>query len=279
MTDARVVLRHLAFLPGLKLESLHARWLDPSPRLTSAVCDVLDRQRESLKSFFHRSFDLDKRLSTSITQLANLLHLELNFSTVNRRTDEDFNGFSDVLASRCPGLKKIRFCIPFGPREFTFYAFRPLTRIEGLREFSLECGDLDLKVRDFREMGEAWRSLVAIGFPDSWIPLPWFATIAEHFSPALEDIHVDIRVPEDLDSDCTILTPFTPSLKRISIIRFATPGTFKAVGSVLRQLVAPNTVVECAKWMEERLKGVTGNSVKWKGKWEREDIESSLVFD
>ncbi|KAG9031767.1 hypothetical protein FS837_002903 [Tulasnella sp. UAMH 9824] len=204
----------------------------------------------------------------SFSQLPSLVNLELKFTNVSTRTDEDFNRFSNLLASKCPGLRTIRFCIPFGPREFTFYAFRPLTRIVGLREIFLECGELDLKVQDFEEMGGSWPSLVALGFPDSWIPLPWFATIAEHFPPTLEDINFGIRVTEDLDANCTIVTAFT-SLKRISYIEVASPKALKAVGSLLRRLVAPSTVVECAKWMEQCLKEVTGNSVKWKGKWTR----------
>ncbi|KAG9032053.1 hypothetical protein FS837_002820 [Tulasnella sp. UAMH 9824] len=268
VTDGRVILRHLVFLPGLKLQRLQVGWLDPVPRLDAAVCNVLDYQKESLVSLSHQSFNLNKQLSTSLSQLPGLVSLDLKFTNVYRRTDEDFNSFSNLLASKCPGLRTIRFCIPFGPREFTFHAFRPLTRIGGLREIFLECGELDLKVQDFEEMGGSWRSLVALGFPDSWIPLPWFATIAEHFPPTLEDINFGIRVAEDLDANCTIVTAFT-SLKRISYIEVASPKTLKAVGSFLRRLVAPSTVVECAKWMEQRLKEVTGNSVKWKGKWTR----------
>lgn len=268
VTDGRVILRHLAFLPGLKLQRLQAQWIDSVPRLDAAVCDVLYHQKESITAFSHQSFNLNEKLGTSLSQLLGLVNLELKFTGVNARTDEDFNSFSNLLASKCPGLRAIRFCIPFGPREFTFRAFRPLTRIEGLREISLECGELDLKVQDFEEMGESWPSLVALGFPDSWIPLPWFTTIAQHFPPTLEDINFGIRVAEDLDADCTIVTAFT-SLKRISFIEVASPKALKAVGSLLRRLVTPNTVVECAKWMEQRLKEVTGNSVTWKGKWTR----------
>ncbi|KAG8931665.1 hypothetical protein FRC01_001000 [Tulasnella sp. 417] len=266
VTDGRDVLRHLAFLPGLKLKRLQARWIDSVPTLDVAVCDVLDRQRGSLASFSHQSFNLNQQLGTSLSQLPNLVNLELKFTNVNTRGDEDFNEFGALLASKCPGLRTIRFCIPFGPREFTFCAFQPLTRIGGLREIRLGCRELDLKEKDFKEMGESWRSLVALAFPDSGIPLLWFAAIAVHFPPTLEDINVNIRVSEDLDPDCTKLTAFT-SLKRVSYIAVASPKALKAVGSLLRQLVSPNTVVECAKWMEQRLKEVTGNSVKWKGKW------------
>ncbi|KAG9032052.1 hypothetical protein FS837_002819 [Tulasnella sp. UAMH 9824] len=264
VTDARVVLRHLASLPRLKLERLQARWPDSVGALDAAFCDVLYRQRTSLKSISHQSFNLDKQFGTYLSQLPNLVNLELRFIDVNTQTDEEFKEFSHLLASKCSGLETIRFSIPFGPQEPTFYAFRPLTRIEGLREFHLKCGELGLQEQDLREMGESWRSLVSLGFPNSRIPLPWVAAIAEHFPPTLENIDVDIGVSEDLDPDNTVHSTFV-SLKRISYIEMASPKALKAVGLFLHRLVAPGTVVECAKWMEEPLMEVTGGAVKWKG--------------
>ncbi|KAG9031766.1 hypothetical protein FS837_002902 [Tulasnella sp. UAMH 9824] len=267
VTDARLVLRHLAFLPGLKLEQLRARWLDSAPILDDAVCDVLNCQGEFLKSFCHQSFNLDERLGTSLSQLPRLVSLELKFSNVTKRTDKDFYAFTDLLASKCHGLQAIRFRTPPELRQLSWFsAFQPLTRIKGLREIHLECGELDLKEQDLLEMGRSWRTLAALGFPNSWIPLPWFAAIANHFSSTLEGINVDIRVPEDLDHDSTILATFSSSLKRISYIEMASSDALKAVCSFLCRLVAPGTVVECAEWMEEHLKEVKGNSVKWKGK-------------
>ncbi|KAG8953295.1 hypothetical protein FRC04_002705 [Tulasnella sp. 424] len=265
MIDTLVVLRHLACLPGLKLESLGVKWLQSIPGLEDAVCDILDRHQDSLKSFSDRSYNLNERLLNSLMHLVNLVNLELKFEHDSMLTEEDFNEFSNVLASRCPGLKKIRFWDPFA-QKVTFYAIRPLTRIKGLRGILAESRDLDLKVEDFREMGDAWRSLVVLGFPNSGIPLPWFATIAEHFSPTLEYINVEIQVPRDLNPDCTILTPFT-FLKRISFIKSAETGTLNAVGSFFCQLVASDTVVECAMGMGQPLRNVTGNSVKWEEKW------------
>lgn len=265
VTDARVVLRHLACLPRLKLERLHARWLDSVATLDAAFCDVLDRQRTSLKSLSHQSFTLDERLGSCLSQLPNLVNLELRFIGANTQTDEGFKNFCNLLASKCSGLETIRFSIPFGPQEPTFYAFRPLMRIEGLKEFHLKCGELGLKEQDLREMGESWRSLIALGFPNSRVPLRWVAAIAEHFSPTLENVDVDIGVSEDLDPDNTVHTTFA-SLKRISYIEMASPKALKAVGLFLHRLVAPGTVVECAKWMEESLKEVTGDAVRWKGR-------------
>ncbi|KAG8953296.1 hypothetical protein FRC04_002706 [Tulasnella sp. 424] len=257
--DVGVVLRHLVFLPGLKLEGFHARW--ESRQFEGPLCDVLDRHRDSLKSFSHHSFEPEERLLNSLTQLVNLTNLELElYRTL--RTDEDCNNFSDVLASRCPGLKKIRFRFPF-QGIFTFYAIQPLMRIKRLREISMKARHLDLKVEDFREMGDAWRSLVALGFPNSLIPLPWLATITEHFSPTLEYINMWIQVPDGLNPDYTTLTPLTPSLKRISFIESAEPETFDAVGSFFCKLAASNTVVECSEGMGQYLRMVTGNSVKW----------------
>ncbi|KAG8939794.1 hypothetical protein FRC00_013527, partial [Tulasnella sp. 408] len=112
VTDARVVLRHLACLARLKLERLHARWPDSVATLDAAFCDVLDRQKNSLKSLSHQSFNLDERLGTYLSQLPNLVNLELRFVDVNTQTEEDFKNFSNLLASKCSGLETIRFSIP-----------------------------------------------------------------------------------------------------------------------------------------------------------------------
>ncbi|KAG8931663.1 hypothetical protein FRC01_000998 [Tulasnella sp. 417] len=266
--DARVILRHLAFSPGLRLQELQARWPELVPRLDDAVSDVLDRQKESLKSFSHQAFNLNEQLRTSISQLPNLVKLELKFIDVTTRADSDFNNFCNAVASSCPGLETSRFSIPSGPRSFTFHAFRPLMRIGGLRKFFLESGDLALKEKDFQEMGESWQSLERLSLPDSRIPLHWFAGIAKYFSCMLEEINVDIQVPEDLDPDCAVPKAFK-ALKRISYVEAVSPKALEAVISLLRRLVSPNTVVECAEWMEQPLKEVTGNSVHWKGERRR----------
>ncbi|KAG9044204.1 hypothetical protein FS837_008618, partial [Tulasnella sp. UAMH 9824] len=242
LAEARTVLCQLALLPGLKLEQLGVRWNNPASKLDTVTCDILDLQRDFLKSFSHRSFNLDERLGASISQLQSLINLELQFIEVSKRTNADFNSFSDALASRCPGLQTIRFRIPLGPQGFTFCAFQPLMRIKGPKGIRVECPELVLKVQDFQEMGASWRSLEALGFPDSAVPLHWFAAIAKHFSSTLEDIDVSIWVTDNLDPDSTGLTPFT-SLKRVSFLGYVPPESFKMVGSLFQQLVAPDTVV------------------------------------
>lgn len=263
--EARTVLRQLSLLPGLKLEHLGVRWNNPTWKLDTVICAILDLQSKSLKSFSHLSFNLDERLGASISQLQSLIRLELQFLEVSKRTNADFYSFSDALASRCPGLQTVRFRIPLGPGGFRFCAFQPLTRIKELKGIRVECADLVLKVQDFQEMGTSWRSLEALGFPDSSIPLPWLAAVAKHFSSTLEHMDVSIWVTEDLDPDSTGLTPFT-SLKRVSFLGYVPPESFTMVGSLFQQLVAPETVVECAKGIKRHLAGLTGNSVKWMGR-------------
>ncbi|KAG9006647.1 hypothetical protein FRB90_009796 [Tulasnella sp. 427] len=269
VTGARVVLRHLALLPGLKLQHLRTNWLDSSKWLTAAVCEVLRCQSESLQSFAYQVFDLDEPLLQSVSRLPNLVDLQLKFSGVGHHTSEEFHDFNETLAAHCTSLEEIRFCVTFGPRDFGFYCFRPLTKLEGLKKICLECPDMELLEKDIVLMGEGWRSLVKLELPQSWIPLSWFVTIAEHFPPTLQEIYVEITVDEDLDSECAIPKPFT-DLKRISCLRIATPQALPTIGTIMKRLVTPGTTVECAMWMLQPLQKLTANSVKWKGVWEAE---------
>ncbi|KAG8931668.1 hypothetical protein FRC01_001003 [Tulasnella sp. 417] len=272
-TEARVILRHLAFLPGLKLEELEVDLIESMP---DVVCDILDRQRENLMTFSHHSFDLNERLSASISQLRSLISLELSFSDSRGRTNRDFNDFCDALASRCPRLRVVRLRNMSGAQGRTFYAFQPLTRIKKMKVIRLACSDLVLELQDLQEMGASWRSLEALRFPYSSIPLPWLATIARHFSSALEAIEAIIPVPKDFDPDYTTFTPFT-SVKRISCLYYVRPESAKTVGTFFQRLVAPGTIVGSSYGAARRLEEAVGNMVRWQGEWpsEEEPVEES----
>ncbi|KAG8931667.1 hypothetical protein FRC01_001002 [Tulasnella sp. 417] len=270
--DTIVVLRHLAFLPGLKLLKLGANWLESTPDLDPAICDILDSQKETLMSFSHQTFDLNERFSASISRLRSLVRLDLDFSGTHNQTNQNFNNFSATLASRCPILQFVRLRNMFGAQGRTFYAFLPLTGIKEMKSIQIHCVDLALELQDLQEMGASWRSLKELRFPFSSILLPWLATIARHFSSALEVIEAIIPVPKDFDPDYTTFTPFT-SVKHISCLYYVQPESAKAVGSFIQRLVAPGTAVGASYGAVRRLTEAVGSGVSWWGEWESEKEE------
>ncbi|KAG8931666.1 hypothetical protein FRC01_001001 [Tulasnella sp. 417] len=272
--DTIVILRHLAFLPGLKLEKLEADWIKSTEDIDTALCDILDRQRESLMIFSHKSFDLSERFSASISRLRSLLILELDFSDSRHPTDRDFNNFSDALASRCSELRVVQFRTVYGAPERTFYAFQPLTRIKEMKFIQIHCSGLVLELQDLQEMGASWRSLAVLGFSYCEIPLPWLSAIARHFSSTLEVIDVNLLMSEDIDHDHTTLTPFS-SVKRVRSLADVPPESIHSVGSFFQRLVAPGTIVECSYGTARRLTEAVGSLVRWRGKWKDDEDMSS----